>query len=938
MNKDLLITRALNFTKEWEPLITNGNTMERQHDREFMGDFYGIFGISKSLYRAGFEYTVKGKRIDSLLPHELIIEMESQGVSLVSNSNAGYEQALRYAYALPNEIKPKYILACDFENFYLKNPENGQVWTTTLYDLPKNIDMFNFLIGYEQQEQQRQAVVNSKAAESISNIYRHILNVGVQPNAASLLMTRIVFCLFADDTQIFEHNGVFQKFIESSSEDGSDLLLKLSSLFKQLNTPTNNWIGGQREFGYINGGLFALDISKFTTDLGLTFDTNVRNALIKASKMDWSKISPVIFGSMFEGALDSEKRHNLGAHFTSEANITKVVDSLFMNDLHKEFDTARHKSNSGGARTKALNALHDKITHLTFLDPACGSGNFLIVAYRELRRLEHDIIDALSKEQLKEGNMQLSWDFASKNIKVEVSQFYGIEIQPYAVSIARVGMWLMDHLMNLEASALFGELVRRIPLHSGANIKQANALTNNWTNIFGQKTKNDDPTQSLNIDNLDYILGNPPFLGNSIMSDSQKSDLTSVTKPYTTSKKLDFVTGWFFKAAEIMEKNPRIQTAFVSTKSIMQGIQVTPVWQTLFDKFKIKINFVHQTFKWDNNGAEVYVRIIGFSKIHHKINYVFEYPDVSGEPLLVKTPIINQYGLAKPIQIVSAISKPLSPVPKMIRGSRPTDGQNLIFNPIEYSKAIKAEPWLKSYLLEYVDAKSFLHSPSSKYPRYLLYLKNAPISLISKSNIVNKRLDKVANYRNSCRKDATKELGKTPISLELDHINFSRKLLIPRHTSENRDYFTVGYLSKEQMPSDATYEIENAEPWLFTMLSSSIHFAWLKTIAGSLEGRYRYSSNLIYNTFIMPRIDEQTKEYLTKYAQLILTCRENYIRKGSTIADLYNPLYMPEDLRKFHERADKYVDSLYGLKNPSNDERVSILFSLYENKINQTLK
>ncbi|MFD1440796.1 DNA methyltransferase [Lacticaseibacillus hegangensis] len=619
MEKNALLQRALTFQKTWLPLVEKGHVSERQHDREFMADFYEVFGISRSVSRAGYEWRVKiddsHKRIDSLLPKLLIIEMESQGVKLVDNPSAGYEQAARYAYALDDDHKPKYILACDFEHFYLRDPATKNVWTTTLQDFVKDIDEFSFLIGYEQKMQDVQAVVNAQAAEKISKIYRHILDVGVQPNAASLLMTRIVFCLFADDTNIFERNGVFQKFLKDTAKDGSDLLSNLTVLFRQLNTNDHDWIGKKREFGYINGGLFALDISKFTSDLGLTFNAEVRQALIDASHQDWSKISPVIFGSMFEGALDPEKRHDLGAHFTSEKNILKIVDSLFMNDLRHDFDVARHTSNAGGARTKALNRLHDKIIGLRFLDPACGSGNFLIVAYRELRRLEHEILNALIQDQVK-GGLQLSFDYVTTNIKVEVSQFYGLEIQSYAVSIARVGMWLMDHLMNVEASELFGELVRRIPLHAGANIIKADSLTANWFEVFSKHNK-DSNTKALKPSDLDFILGNPPFLGYTLESPDQKSSHEFATKEVKGYRKLDFASGWFIKSAQAMQENPQIQAALVATNSISQGEQATILWRALFRQ-GIHISFAHQTFKWDNNGAAVHVVIIGFAKLKTK--------------------------------------------------------------------------------------------------------------------------------------------------------------------------------------------------------------------------------------------------------------------------------------------------------------------------------
>lgn len=929
MENDLLVQRALSFQKEWAPKVRQGHLGEQQHDREFLADFYEVFGISKSVYRAGFEYKVNveghTKRIDSLLPHVLIVEMESQGVPLVNNKNAGYEQAIRYAYAMKQDGKddaPQYILASDFEHFYLKNPATGDVWTTTIDHFAEDIDVFSFLSGYEQREQERQAVVNKQAAESISKVYRRVLDVGVKTNAASLLMTRIVFCLFADDTQIFAHNGVFQRFLENTAEDGSDLLLKLSTLFKQLNTDPTHWIGGKREFGYINGGLFALDISKFTSDLGLTFDANVRSALIDASHMNWSKISPVIFGSMFEGALDEKKRHDLGAHFTSEKNIMKVVDSLFMDDLHKEFDVARHKSTAGGARTKALNELHDKITHLKFLDPACGSGNFLILAYRELRRLEHDIIDALIEDQVQNG-LQLSFDFASRNIKVEVDQFYGIEIQPYAVSISRVGMWLMDHLMNIEASDLFGELIRRIPLHTGANIVVADALTADWLQVFNNRTH-----VPLDIDDLDYILGNPPFIGKSSMVTEQKESMKKAIGEHIKKwRSLDFVSGWYCKAVVLMQLNKNIKTAFVSTNSIIQGEQATILWPYLFST-EMHINFAHQTFKWDNNGAAVFVVIIGFEMIKPKSCDLFVYRNIKEEPIRKTVRVINEYLLPSSPLLLKPAKTQLSKLPSMGWGSKLTDGQNFLFTEKEKNQIVSKYLFSKQWFHPYYSARELLNQST----RYVVYLHNADASLIKKATPIYDRIIAVKRTRLESKKKATQKLANTPTLFQEDHVIKGQFIAIPSVSSANRDWVPMAFMKYPVIISNAVFQVQGNEA-LFALLESKLHLNWLQTVGGRLKGDLRYSSRLVYNTFCTPKFDEQAITILTQSGKEILMAREKYLDKGESLADIYDPIVMPSDLRKAHESNDKVVDELYGLHEPSISERVNKLISLYRSSI-----
>ncbi|QFR24630.1 DNA methyltransferase [Schleiferilactobacillus harbinensis] len=926
MNPDELHDRAIRFVATWLPIVRAGNVGEAQHSREFIADFYDVFGISRTNYRQGFEKRVliggSIKRIDSLLPKLLLIEMESQGVKLVENPASGYEQGVRYAYALSDDQKPQYVLACDFQHFYLRNPATDDVWTTTLDRFVKDLGIFNFLTGYEQQIQEHQVQVNKRAAESISRVYRTVLAAGVQPNAASLLMTRIVFALFADDTEIFSHNGVFEQFLENTKPDGSDLLVRLNDLFSTLNTPDSQWLSKKREFRYINGGLFAMDIAKYTTNLGLQFDSNVRQALIDASKMDWSKISPVIFGSMFEGALDTEKRHDLGAHFTSETNILKIIDDLFMNGLHAEFNDAKRRPRIGGARTRTLNALHNKIANLRLLDPACGSGNFLIVAYRELRRLEHDILEALLLDENREG-IQTSLTFVQDNIKVDVNQFYGIEIQGYAVSIARVGMWLMDHLMNLEASQMFGELYIRIPLHAGANVVQANALTSDWAHLFSSYPD----MRPLSINELDYVFGNPPFIGQTVMSKEQKADLKLACPDISKIGKVDYVAGWYFKTVSLMNQNPAIKGAFVSTNSIAQGEQSVIVCQQLFRK-GVHFTFAHQTFKWDNNGAAVFAVIIGFSLHDATPCLLYTYPTLTSRPVKHSVSEINEYLYPMAPVWLQPSNANISGLPHMAFGTMPRDGGNFILTMDESTSLLSQYPQLKSYIRPFIGSRELLHNEQ----RFILYLKNAPIA-IQKLRPIYERIQLVKKFRSESRANSTAQWQYRPTELVQDQTTNSDVLLLPRVSSGNREYLPITFEKFPTIGSDQMFQVEHGTLSLLSILESKIHMCWLETVGGRLKGDFRYSNTLVYNTFPVPKLSKEKIIQLTTSGTRILKARSRYANQGQSLADMYDVTLMPLDLRKAHQANDALVDSLYGLNKPTNLERFSALANLYLDQV-----
>lgn len=934
MNEEIK-NKALNFIANHKD-----DKDETQQAQQFVRDFISIFNENQA--RVGYEFKVKvngaSRRIDYLWAGVLLIEMKGAKVQSFDEIEAGHttspvSQAERYYHALDDKDKPKYIMVCNFERIRLYDlSTDGEFIEFATVDLMKHLDDFSFLLGKKSRLTTGNIdPVNEKAAVLLEKIHTLLLEAHYPRNYADLLMTRLVFCLFADDTQIFQNNQ-FEDFLETTAENGSDLVNRLANLFKMLNTPEENRFKGQEysEFPYINGGLFKLEQLS-----GLPLTAEIRENLIKISELNWAKISPVIFGSMFEGAMDKTKRHALGAHYTSEKNILKVIDSLFLDDLREEFEKV--KAYKRGREAK-LEEFHEKLANLKFLDPACGSGNFLIVAYRELRKLEHEVIFEQTQ-----GVMSL-FDI-KEMIKVEVAQFYGIEIVPYATSVARLGLWLMDHIMNLEASTLFGAFYARLPLHNGGNIVNADALKVDWLTVFNDNQKttyeklsvltedswakravSSEEIEFVRTNKFDFVLGNPPFIGDSVMTKEQKETLVSVTKTYTKSKKLDFVSGWYFKTAELMEQNHNLQAALVSTNSVTQGVQATEIWQPMFEKLGIKINFAHQTFKWDNNGAAVFVVIIGFANFDKENKILFSYQKVTDEAVRTdKVKNINQYLLPAPSIFIKSESKQVSGLPEMYYGSKPVDGGNYIFTEDEKDEFIKLEPKSAPYIKLFVGAQELMNGKN----RFMLYVKEIPLTELRSMKLVQERIKNVRELRLDSKKKATQEMGNRATELAEDRYVNSKLMCIPSVSSGNREYAPVGFFSENTIIANSAFQLENATPQLFSLLQSKLHMAWLDTVGGRLKGDYRYSNTLVYNTFVVPKLTDETVSALTASAEQILQVCKAYSVQGNSLADMYDPLLMPADLRKAHNANDKLVDSIYGLKNPTKEERVARLMEMY---------
>lgn len=912
---DDLRNRALVFEKHH-----SNDADERQQAQSWIKDFLeGIFDIPKRKVNAGFEWRVKTESrqvyVDHLLNGVILIEMKSRGKSL----DKAKSQAYQYVMKLKDEDIPQYVMLCDFEYIQLINLDNNHEIKFPVKELHKYIETFNFLTNKEIIVTTPQNPVNKEAAVLLEKLHHLLRKMNYPPNASTLIMTRLVFCLFADDTGIFEKNQFRQFLINNTAEDGSDLLDKLSNLFIVLNTPEEDRYQSKEflDFRYINGGLFKVAIPS-----GISLTEEVRNMLLEVSKLDWSQISPIIFGSMFEGALNEKERHNLGAHYTSEVNIMKVINSLFLDDLYQELDSiTRFKT---GRLTKYLD-FHEKISNLSFLDPACGSGNFLMLAYRELRRLENEVIRLIRVEEFLASNRNISSVSADElhyknyqdtlfsvedSINVNVNNFYGIEIEPYAASIAKLGLWLMDHLMNIETSNKFSQHFVRLPLKTGANIHTQNAMVVDWKEIVSPQK-------------LDYIIGNPPFIGARVMSKEQKEELNKVTLN-KKSGNLDYVAGWYYKSSKMLDYNPSIKVALVSTDSVIQGQQAPVIWGDLFEK-NININFAHRPFRWDNE-AKVIVVIIGFSKEDNKEKSIFTYNSFKSNPVRTKVKNINEYLLdAKPV-IISPSRKQISNQPEMVFGSMPNDGGNLLLNKEEKEIAVKNYPELESYIHLFLGSQEVIRNEK----RYILYLKDAPRHILRNNHFVRDRVLRVKEKRSESSRKKTRELADFPYLLGEDRTTKSNFLIIPSVSSERREYIPMLFESWPTITSNLAFQLPNADFYLFGILETRMHTLWLKTVGGKKGQSYRYSNTLVYNTFVFPKVSDTDKEKIATLAKELLAIRKVHYEKGNSLADIYDPLFMPQDLKRVHQNLDESVEKLYNSKGFKNDrERLECLVNLY---------
>lgn len=908
--------RALKFSLEYKD-----EYYEKGEAQTFYNDFFNIFGVNRRRV-ATYEKLVKksGKKrgyIDLFWKGMLLVEQKSEGEDL----KKAKEQALDYFPNLKDYELPKYILVSDFQTFELYDLETGEENKFTLQELYQNVGLFSFIAGYEKKCYKDTEEVNIKASELMGKLYDELEKSGYPQHDLEIFLTRILFCLFADDSGIWENN-LLTKFIEEkTNEDGSDTGSKLSHLFQVLNTPiekrSSNLDECLAKFEYINGGLFANMVT--IPD----FNSKMRKVFLECCYYDWKKVSPAIFGSLFQSVSDSKKRRELGEHYTSEQNILKLIEPLFLNDLRKEFEKIRSKKIGKKSR---LEEFQNKLASLKFLDPACGCGNFLVVTYRELRRLETSIIMEL--EQLKKDSGQMRVDTMSYS-KIDVDNFYGIEIEEFPCKIAEVALWMTDHLMNMELSEQLGAFYSRIPLQKSATIVNTNALTISWEEIVNPKE-------------LNYILGNPPFIGKHLQTSEQSKEVESVIGKIKGVGVLDYVSAWYVKAAKYIKNWQHIKCAFVSTNSITQGEQVGVLWGELLNNYNIKIHFAHKTFDWCNETrgkAHVHCVIIGFANFDTNKKYLFDYENIKGVAHQIVVNNINPYLIDYKDILISSRTKPLCDVNSISAGGKPVDGGHLIFHTKkEKEDFLKAEPKALKYIHELIGSEEYIN----REKRWCLWLKDANPADLVKMPLVIKRLDLVRESRQKSEKAATRKLALTPQLFAEIKETGENYLLIPLISSEQRMYIPMGFLNKECIPTNRCSFIPNADYALFGYLSSKMHMTWTKYVCGRLESRYNYSNKIVYNNFPFPKnVSTKNKQNVENKVKNIISIRDKYLENdvSCSLATLYNPKTMPPDLLKAHMELDRAVDKCYGKNSFKNElERIEFLFGLYEEYTKPLLK
>ena len=916
-------TRALTFSLTWADASN-----EDSQAKPFWIDFFEIFGITNKRV-AVFEQHVKklGDKqgfVDLFWPGMLLVEHKSRG----KNLDLALQQALDYFPGLAERDLPQIVIVCDFARFRVYDLAIRQTTEFALHELHQHIELFGFIAGYKVQVIREQDPVNVRAAECMGRLHDALKANQYDGHPLEVLLVRLLFCLFADDTGIVQPAQSFRAFIEErTAPDGSDLGPRLIQIFQVLNTPEakrSKALDQQlAQFPYINGKLFdeCLPIPDFTAAM--------RDTLLDACALDWSAISPAIFGSLFQSIMDSTARRNLGAHYTSEENILKLIGPLFLDDLYAQF----HKIK---IQRQRLLEFHQKLRHITFFDPACGCGNFLVISYRELRKLEMEVLRASHALSGLAG--QQSMDVHSL-IGVDVDQCYGIEIEEFPAQIAQVALWLVDHQMNMAVSAEFGLYFARIPLKTNANIVHGNALRLDWNAL-------------LPAERCSYVLGNPPFVGAKFMDAAQRADARAVFAGIGNAGLLDFVAAWYVKATQYsrlvlpIDPSPtRPRTAFVSTNSIVQGEQVGVLWSWMLAQ-GVHIQFAHRTFSWRNEAsgnAAVHCVIVGFGLEDAPGKVIYEYEDIKGKPHAVPAANINPYLIDGPDVIAAARMVPISPVPAISNGSIPADGGHLILTADEKDALLADEPAASAWLRPYLGGAGFLNNEM----RFCLWLKDCPTPTLRALPQVLARVRAVEKMREKSPKEATRQKAAASTEFtENRQPDSGNYLAIPRTSSENRRYLPLGYLSADVVAANDLQLVPEASLFHFGVLSSKMHRAWIDVTAGRLESRIRYSVKVTYNTFPWPEIPaalapnkpptpaHKAQAAIEVAAQAVLDARAQYFPDAS-LADLYDRLTMPVPLLKAHQKLDAAVDKAYqlcgGKKSYASDaERVAFLFERYQ--------
>lgn len=918
---------AAAFAKKWE-----GRGYEKGESQIFWTELLTeVMGVEDPSQFIQFEQQAlldHTSFIDGMIPStHVMIEQKSLGKDLrqaIRQSDGSlltpFQQAQRYSAALPYSQRPRWIVTCNFAEFDVYDMENpkGEPSRILLKDLEKEYYRLQFLVDQQGVHLQREMEVSMKAGEIVGKLYDALVSQYDLDDPQSLrylniLCVRLVFCLYAEDAGVFGKHDMFHDYL---AQFGSSFMrMALVQLFEVLNTPADKrskYLNPTlAAFPYTNGGLFAeeIDIPQFTDELR---DTLLQHASLD---FDWSEISPSIFGGVFESTLNPETRRSGGMHYTSIENIHKVIDPLFYNDLLAAFESCNEETNIK-KRLQRLHALQDQMANLKFFDPACGSGNFLTETYLSLRRLENEIIKQIySVEQLN----------AFENpIKVSIHQFYGIEFNDFAVTVATTALWISEAQMMAETEKIIHHDIDFLPLKSYANIHEGNSLQIDWENVC--------PKEELN-----YIIGNPPFVGYSLQGKEQKADLLGVFvdekgKPFKTAGKIDYVAAWFYKAAKLMQGTD-IRAALVSTNSITQGEQVAAIWKPLKEMFGVHIDFAYRTFRWDSEAslkAHVHCVIVGFSDEKVPAVDTVSKGQTSNTKRLfdngqvIEAKNINGYLIDAPDIFVESRSKPLCDVPAMIYGAKPTDGGNLLLSAEEKDDLSKAEPQAAPFIRRLIGSQEFINNKE----RYCLWLVGASPALLRQCPRVMKRVEAVRDFRLASSKAATRKKAEMPTLFDEPRCSDSDYIVVPEVSSERRKYIPMGFMSKDVICSNSIKFIPSATLYHFGILESNVHMAWMRAVCGRLKSDYRYSKDVVYNNFPWPTPTAEQKAKIEQSAQAILDARALY--PDSSLADLYDPTLMPKELLQAHRQNDRAVMGAYGFPmKMTESECVAELFKRY---------
>ena len=903
--------RAAAFAEEWQEA-----SYEKGEAQSFYNDFFEVFGVRRRTVARYEEHVAKLDNshgfIDLFWPGVLIVEHKSAGRDL----RKAYGQAGEYFDALPENERPRYILVSDFRTFELHDLDEREDISFPLADLPKHVEAFGFVTGVQRRTFRDQDPANVRAAELVGRLHDALDEAGYRGHDLERFLVRIVFCLFADDTGIFEPRDIFLDFIETrTGEDGADLGPWLAQLFQVLDTPEADRAVTLDEdlarFPYIDGALFeeALRIP--------SFDAGMRAALLDACRFDWSNISPAIFGALFQSVMDPAERRAQGAHYTTEKNILKVIEPLFLDDLRAGFERLKRRRDS--RRRPELLRFQDRLGRLRFFDPACGCGNFLIIAYRELRQLEIEVL----REVYSEGQLDA---LAQSLSVVNVDRFYGIEIGEFPARIAETALWMMDHIMNNRLSLAFGLTYARIPLEKSPNIAVGNALDMDWQAF-------------LPADDCSYILGNPPFVGHQWRTKAQQEDMARTWGTAGQVNRLDYVTCWFNKATRYAATNRTIEIAFVSTNSISQGEQSGILWPVIFSR-NLSIRFAHRTFQWNSEArgkAAVHCVIVGLTFAEDGKRWIYDYEHVRGEPHASEVTQINGYLIDGPQYAVPARSSPPDGRLKMHKGSQPTDGarirkpeggylkfSNLILEEDDREQLLAADPHCDKWLKPYVGGDEMI---SGRW-RWCLWLKDADPTELKASKPIVERLERVRTGRLLSPTASVQDYADYPTLFTQDRQPDTDYLAIPEVSSESREYIPIAILPPTVIASNQLRIVPGAPLHYFGLLTSAMHMAWMRTVAGRLKSDYRYAP-AVYNSFPWPEMTNARQDRIAALSQAVLDARAKF--PGSSLDALYDRDTMPPDLRAAHIALDRAVDRLYRRTPFSSErERVEHLFTLYE--------